>query len=76
MLSIHRLNSNITMAIIRLVHDLTAVDGFDMWPTLTNVSNLNTSSIDPLVTFSPRFEVPHNVDPLLHAAGLPHEPQG
>ena len=70
------MNSRVDITSIRLVHSPIAVDGFDMWPTLTNVSNLNTSSIDPLVTFSPRFEIPHNVDPLLRAAGLAHEPQG
>lgn len=53
-----------------------AVDGFDLWPALTNISNLNTSTIDPEVTFSPRTEIPHNVDPLLRATGMPSEPQG
>ena len=75
------------------------LDGVDMWPTLTNTSNMNTSTIDPAITFvhlpvtvmnirvakscllahtdrfSPRFEIPHNVDPLLNATGMPNEPQ-
>ena len=53
-----------------------ALDGFDLWPALTNASNANTSTIDPARTFSPRDEIPHNVDPLLRATGLPTEPQG
>lgn len=52
------------------------LDGVSMWSTLLNVSNLNTSTIDPAVTYSPRREIPHNVDPLLHATGIPSEPQG
>ena len=52
------------------------IDGVNLWPALTSVANLNTSTIDPAVTYSPRFEIPHNVDPLLHAAGMPSEPQG
>lgn len=57
-------------------HNTLDLDGVDMWSTLTNVSNLNTSTIDPEITYSPRREIPHNVDPLLHATGLPTEPQG
>ena len=26
------------------------LDGVDMWPTLTNTSNMNTSTIDPMIT--------------------------
>lgn len=50
------------------------IDGVNLWPALTNVSNLNTSSINPNITYSPRFEIPHNVDPLLAAS--PTQPQG
>lgn len=52
------------------------IDGVDLWPALINVSNLNTSTIDPSVTYSPRDEIPHNVDPMLHAEGMTGEPQG
>ena len=49
-------------------HLAKVLDGFDVWPALTNVSNLNTSSVDPRVSYSPRYEIPHNVDPLQRVA--------
>lgn len=51
------------------------LDGVNVWPAIVNISNLNTSSVDPARTYSPRYEIPHNVDPLLRAAD-PREPQG
>eukprot|EP00040_Diaphanoeca_grandis_P031099 m.185331 g.185331 ORF g.185331 m.185331 type:complete len:534 (-) comp32231_c0_seq2:245-1846(-) len=48
------------------------LDGLDLWSTLMNVSNANISSI--LTSYSPRTEIPHNVDPLLKSAN--GQPQG
>jgi arylsulfatase A-like enzyme len=44
----------------------TELDGVSQWSTITNTSNLNITSIAH--AWSPRVEIPHNVDPMLKAA--------